>query len=127
MGMLGNLYVLPMQDFSAAPYPKADGTLYKGFAYNDGDGSTGYDLDVPAPARRLRLEVPRCQPDVQPLGFAQMVDHYALINGRGYPDTIAVGSLPPVDGQHRRDERRRGRGAGADRQPVLRDGHRARR
>ena len=96
MGMLGNLYVLPMQDLSAASYPKADGTLYKGFAYNDGDGSTGYDLDVPLQLAGFDSRFHDASLNVQPLGFAQMKDNYALINGRGYPDTTAIGSLPPA-------------------------------
>jgi hypothetical protein len=39
--------------------------------------------------------------DVQPLPFADMVDRYMMINGRGYPDTVNTGNLPaPVDPEH---------------------------
>ncbi len=58
------------------------------FAYNDGDGSTGYDVEFP-------LQLGSFDPDfhdaswfVQPLPFALMWDRYPMINGRGYPDTI---------------------------------------
>ncbi len=46
MGMLGNLYVRAAQ---AGPieYPLGSGRIYNQFAYNDGDGSTGYDRDYP--------------------------------------------------------------------------------
>jgi FtsP/CotA-like multicopper oxidase with cupredoxin domain len=79
MGMLGNLYVAP-----------AAGDL---FAYNDGDGSTGFD-------REYHLQIASFDPDfhdasinVQPLPFALMDDKYPMINGRGYPDTVDTGII----------------------------------
>ena len=95
MGMLGNLYVLPRQDRDVGLYPRADGSLYKGFAYNDGDGSTGYDLDVPIQLAGFDSKFHDASLTVQPLPFAEMVDRYPMINGRGYPDTLVAGSLPP--------------------------------
>ena len=47
MGMLGNLYVTPRQDGTADADPDGSGRTYTKFAYNDGDGSTGYDVDYP--------------------------------------------------------------------------------
>ena len=47
MGMLGNLYVTPVQDGTSIEYPPASGRTFTKFAYNDGDGSTGYDVDFP--------------------------------------------------------------------------------
>ena len=44
MGMLGNLFVRPAQDGTSKTY---DGKTYTRFVYNDGDGSTGYDVDFP--------------------------------------------------------------------------------
>ncbi len=46
MGMLGNLYVEPKQNFNEALKNLAN-PPYAGFAYNDGDGSTGYHVDYP--------------------------------------------------------------------------------
>jgi FtsP/CotA-like multicopper oxidase with cupredoxin domain len=81
MGMLGNLYVTPLQN----------GTNYNGFtqfAYNDGDGSTGYHKDYPFQIISFDPEFHDANLNVQPLPFAAMKDTYPLINGRGYPDTI---------------------------------------
>ena len=33
--------------------------------------------------------------DVQPLPFAEMIDTYPTLNGRGYPDTTVAGDLLP--------------------------------
>jgi FtsP/CotA-like multicopper oxidase with cupredoxin domain len=81
MGMLGNLYVEPRQN----------GTLIGGFrtfAYNDGDGSTGYDVEYPIQIGSLDPEFHDMSENVQPLPFALMEDRYAVLNGRGYPDTV---------------------------------------
>lgn len=91
MGMLGNLYVRPAQD----------GTLLNGyttFAYNDGDGSTGYDVDYPIQISSFDSEFHLASEAVQPLPFALMLDDYAMLNGRGYPDTVNPSALPaPVE------------------------------
>ena len=44
MGMLANLYVTPKQDGTSYTW---QGRTYTQFAYNDGDGSTGYDVAYP--------------------------------------------------------------------------------
>lgn len=91
MGMLGNLYVRPAQD----------GTLLNGyttFAYNDGDGSTGYDVDFPIQLSSFDSAFHIASESVQPLPFALMLDDYAMLNGRGYPDTVNDLALPaPVE------------------------------
>jgi FtsP/CotA-like multicopper oxidase with cupredoxin domain len=97
MGMLGSLYVTPKQDNQLAMYPKPNGTLYKGFAYNDGDGSTGYDVDYPVQMGGFDPKFHDASITVQPLPFALMEDKYPMLNGRGYPDTIQQGSLPPSE------------------------------
>lgn len=96
MGMLGNLYVLPMQDNFRELYPKnAQGDLYTGFAYNDGDGSTGYDKDFPIQIGGFDPAFHDASLKTQPLPFATMKDRYPMLNGRGYPDTTVAGSLAP--------------------------------
>ncbi|MBP7747691.1 MAG: multicopper oxidase domain-containing protein [Phycisphaerae bacterium] len=90
MGMLGNLYVLPKQN------NLPDGTDLNGFthhtgykyAYNDGDGSTFYDVDFPIQLHSFDPVFHELHLAVQPLPFANMKDTYAMFNGRGYPDTV---------------------------------------
>ena len=95
MGMLGNLYVRPVQD--GTPYVYNSKT-YTRFAYNDGDGSTGYDLDYPIQIGSFDSAFHDASITVQPLPFALMVDDYPMLNGRGYPDTVIDGDLPaPVE------------------------------
>ena len=91
MGMLGNLYVRPRQN----------GTSIGGFhtfAYNDGDGSTGYDVEYPIQIGSFDPEFHDASENVQPLPFASMKDRYAMLNGRGYPDTVNPAPLTtPTD------------------------------
>ena len=95
MGMLGNLYVLPKQN------NLPDGTDLNGFthhtgykyAYNDGDGSTYYDVDYPLQLSGFDPNFHDQHIGVQPLPFAQMDDRYAMINGRGYPETVDTNDL----------------------------------
>jgi FtsP/CotA-like multicopper oxidase with cupredoxin domain len=97
MGMLGNLYVLPAQDATCrptngSPSPaycfKPDGTKWAGFAYGDGDGSTGYDASFFLQEAAFDPAFHDADHTYQKLSFADMDDTYALLNGRGYPDTI---------------------------------------
>jgi FtsP/CotA-like multicopper oxidase with cupredoxin domain len=93
MGMLGNLYVRPAQDQG----PSIDG--FSRFAYNDGDGSTGYDVDYAIQIGSFDPDFHDASETVQPLPFAAMKDRYPMLNGRGYPDTLDPNPLPPpVDG-----------------------------
>ncbi len=96
MGMLGNLWVKPIQDehakrvrsgTTAAPETVFGGD-YAGYVYNDGDGTTGYHVEVPIQIGSFDPDFHDASVFVQPLPFAAMVDRYPLLNGRGYPDTI---------------------------------------
>lgn len=91
MGMLGNLYVRPAQDGTTKNY---GGRNYTQFAYNDGDGSTGYDVDFPIQIGSFDSAFHIASETVQPLPFALMVDNYPMLNGRGYPDTVNPLPLP---------------------------------
>jgi FtsP/CotA-like multicopper oxidase with cupredoxin domain len=82
MGMLGNLYVTPLQDQG----PPIGG--FSRFAYNDVDGSTGYDIDYFIQIIGFDPDFHNANENVQPLPFAAMKDTFMMINGRGYPDTI---------------------------------------
>ncbi|MFZ2508165.1 MAG: multicopper oxidase domain-containing protein [Steroidobacteraceae bacterium] len=90
MGMLGNLYVRPAQNGSS------HGGFNK-FAYNDNDGSTGYDVEVPIQIGSMDRNFHDEHIGVQPLPFLNMHDDYPMLNGRGYPDTINPLPLPAPD------------------------------
>jgi FtsP/CotA-like multicopper oxidase with cupredoxin domain len=88
MGMLGQLYVTPLQDGTSFSDPDGSGRAYTKFAYNDGDGSTGYNVDFPIQIASFDPFFHDEHLAVQPLPFALMVDKYPMFNGRGYPDTV---------------------------------------
>ena len=91
MGMIGNLWVTPAQD----------GTPIGGFTkfvYNDGDGSTGYDVAYPILLTGFDSFFHIASDTVQALPFAAMFDEYPMINGRGYPDTINPNNIVNQEG-----------------------------
>jgi FtsP/CotA-like multicopper oxidase with cupredoxin domain len=95
MGMLGQLYVRPAQDGTTKTY---NGRNYTRFVYNDGDGSTGYDKSYALQLSSFDHVYHEEHIGVQPLPFANMKDTYAMINGRGYPDTVNPNPLAgPAD------------------------------
>jgi FtsP/CotA-like multicopper oxidase with cupredoxin domain len=97
MGMLGNLYVRPLQNGTPLGVC-AGGAPCTQFVYNDGDGSTGYDVEMALQLGSFDPEFHDASWFVQPLPFAMMYDTYPMINGRGYPDTINPNPLPsPTD------------------------------
>jgi len=97
MGMLGNLYVTPAQDGTTFNF---NGRDYTRFTYNDGDGSTGYDVDFPVQILSFDSNFHDQHIAVQPLPFAEMYDDYPMFNGRGYPDTMNPDALANAfDGQ----------------------------
>jgi FtsP/CotA-like multicopper oxidase with cupredoxin domain len=101
MGMLGNLYVRPRQN-RLPPQTFANGFVHAAgnqYAYNDGDGSTFYNVEYALQLASFDHNFHDASASVQPLPFADMRPTYAMINGRGYPDTVNPGALPPpVDG-----------------------------
>jgi FtsP/CotA-like multicopper oxidase with cupredoxin domain len=102
MGMLGNLYVEPIQNQTGCPAsacPKAQkeggpSTAPLGYLYNDGDGSTGFDVEYALQLQAFDGSFHDASRDVQPLPFADMIDTYPTINGRTYPHTTIEGNLP---------------------------------
>jgi FtsP/CotA-like multicopper oxidase with cupredoxin domain len=63
-------------------------TLY---AYNDGDGSTAYDVEYPIQIHGFDPNFHFVGMTFNPEGFADMKDKYFLLNGRSYPDTLNAG------------------------------------
>ncbi|MCU1276993.1 MAG: signal peptide protein [bacterium] len=105
MGMLGNLYILPAQDTTCAAATPATATMpasgpaycfkdtgetkkWTGFAFSDGDGSTGYDVMYFLQETAFDPRFHHADQTYQKIPFADMADTYAMFNGRGYPDTV---------------------------------------
>ncbi len=75
-------------------------TATTGYAYNDGDGSTFYDVEVPLQMHGFDPNFHFVGMTFNNEGFADMKDKYFLLNGRSYPDTVTPGPLstPSSDG-----------------------------
>jgi hypothetical protein len=108
MGMLGNLWVRPRQNklpaqslngFAHTPWNGVEGPGKVGntYAYNDGDGSTAYDVEYPIQIGSFDPDFHDASFEVQPLPFGAMKDRYFLLNGRGYPDTVDPGIISTID------------------------------
>jgi FtsP/CotA-like multicopper oxidase with cupredoxin domain len=101
MGMLGNLYVDPRQNQTGCagglcPIAQKEGGgagAPLGYVYNDGDGSTAFDVEYVIQLQAFYHTFHDASRDVQPLPFAEMRDTYPTINGRGYPHTTIAGPL----------------------------------
>jgi FtsP/CotA-like multicopper oxidase with cupredoxin domain len=63
------------------------GQPYK-YAYNDGDGSTAYDVEYPLQMHGFDPNFHFVGMTFNPEGFVDMKDKYFLLNGRSYPDTV---------------------------------------
>jgi FtsP/CotA-like multicopper oxidase with cupredoxin domain len=63
------------------------------YAYNDGDGSTYYDVEYPIQIHGFDPNFHFVGMTFNPEGFADMKDKYFLLNGRSYPDTVTPGPL----------------------------------
>ncbi|MDE1923373.1 MAG: multicopper oxidase family protein, partial [Gammaproteobacteria bacterium] len=72
------------------------------YAYNDGDGTTRYDIGY-------AMQIHGFDPNFHFIGmtfnaepFVDMKDKYFLLNGRSYPDTVTPGPMqtPSSDGAH---------------------------
>src|SRR5216684_8159972 len=75
------------------PAVGATGTGSGKYAYNDGDGSTAYDVEYPIQMHGFDPNFHFVGMTFNPEGFADMKDKYFLLNGRSYPDTVSVGPL----------------------------------
>ncbi len=102
MGMIGNIWINPSQNHwpggtSLNGFTHQEGYTY---VYNDGDGSTYYDVDFPVQFISFDQRFHDASLTVQPLPFANMTDNYTMINGRGYPDTVNTtpGAILNVEG-----------------------------
>jgi FtsP/CotA-like multicopper oxidase with cupredoxin domain len=71
----------------------ANGGTTGGYAYNDGDGSTYYDVEYPIQIHGFDPNFHFVGMTFNPEEFADMKDKYFLLNGRSYPDTVTPGPL----------------------------------
>ncbi len=118
MGMVGQLYVRPRQNRAAAgadlyaglqaqqsdqrtkcdvneilcsnPLPAVNTGATGGgkYAYNDGDGTTRYDVEYPIQMMGFDPNFHFVGMTFNPESFTDLKDKYFLLNGRSYPDTI---------------------------------------
>jgi hypothetical protein len=105
-GMIGNLYVEARQSSTGYGTTTAQKNATKGkiggntdpaapmgYAYNDGDGSTRFDVEYPMQITGFDHYFHDQEMAIQPPAFATLFDTYPLLNGRGYPDTVNTASL----------------------------------
>ena len=116
MGMLANLWVRPGQNrlpngtlLGSHVHSNPDnlnGTANRlqdnplvgdKYVYNDGDGTTLYDVEQPMQVSGFDSNFHDASLFVQPLPFAFMKTNYPMMNGRGYPETVMGAKGPPVD------------------------------
>jgi hypothetical protein len=62
-----------------------------GYTYNDGDGSTWYDVEYPIQMHGFDPNFHFVGMTFNPEAFADMKSKYFLLNGRSYPDTVRSG------------------------------------
>src|SRR6266478_5723576 len=76
-----------------APAATAIGAAGAMYAYNDGDGSTRYDVEYPIQIHGFDPNFHFVGMTFNPESFTDMKDKYFLLNGRSYPDTVAPGTM----------------------------------
>lgn len=95
MGMTGLVFVRPLQDGNTSFYPSGK------YAYNDGDGSTGFDREFAMFLSEVWAEAHWADAHIQLPEWSDYHADFALLNGRVYPDTLAPnGSVDPFNPVH---------------------------
>ena len=92
MGMTGMVFIRPKQNRSPVGSDPA-GTKY---AYNDGDGSTRYDREFAFMITELWSAAHYRDAHIQVSDWTDFDPSFWLLNGRGYPDTVAPNGNPGV-------------------------------
>jgi FtsP/CotA-like multicopper oxidase with cupredoxin domain len=92
MGMTGMVFIRPKQNQSPVGSDPA-GTKY---AYNDGDGSTRYDREFAFMITELWSAAHYRDAHIQVSDWTDFDPSFWLLNGRGYPDTLAPNGDPNV-------------------------------
>jgi hypothetical protein len=76
-----------------APQTTGEGQVGQLYAYNDGDGTTAYDVEYPIQIHGFDPNFHFVGMTFNPEAFEDMKDKYFLLNGRSYPDTVTAGPL----------------------------------
>jgi FtsP/CotA-like multicopper oxidase with cupredoxin domain len=63
------------------------------YAYNDGDGTTVYEVEYPLQIHGFDPNFHFVGMTFNPEAFVDMKDKYFLLNGRSYPDTVTPGPM----------------------------------
>jgi len=90
MGMTGMVFVRPKQNRTPVNGDPV-GTTY---AYNDGDGSTRYDREFAFMLTELWSAAHYRDAHIQVSDWTDYQATFSLLNGRGYPDTVAPNNDP---------------------------------
>ena len=102
MGMTGVVYVRPLQDGdtallgTGATRPAPNNVPYKGFAYNDGNGSTGYDRHFAILLNELWVNFHDGDRDIQESIATDYDPQWFTLNGRTYPQTVLPNDDPSL-------------------------------
>ncbi|MCA9927087.1 MAG: multicopper oxidase domain-containing protein [Anaerolineales bacterium] len=83
MGMTGLVFVRPLQDGNTTLYASGK------YAYNDGDGSTGFDREFAMFLSEFWAESHWADSHVQLPEWSDYKADFYMLNGRVYPDTLA--------------------------------------
>lgn len=95
MGMTGIVFVRPAQNGTSKTY---QGKTFTKFAYNDGDGSTGYNREFVMMLTEVWAEAHWADAHIQLPEWSDYKADFGLLNGRVYPDTVAPnGSIDPFN------------------------------
>lgn len=86
MGMTGLVFVRPIQNGNTSLYPSGK------YAFNDNDGSTGYDREFAMFLSEVWAESHWSDAHIQLPEWSDYKADFALLNGRVYPDTLAPNS-----------------------------------
>ena len=98
MGMTGLLFVTPKQNGTAKTITLPGETTprtFTRFAYNDGDGSTGYDREFGLFQTEIFAEGHYRDAHIQTTDWTDFKASFWCLNGRSYPDTVAPAA--PLD------------------------------
>ena len=82
MGMTGMIFVRPRQNGNTSLFASGK------YAYNDGDGSTGYDREFAMFMSEVWAEAHWADAHIQLPEWSDYRADFALLNGRVYPDTL---------------------------------------
>jgi hypothetical protein len=86
MGMTSLVFVRPVQNGNLTWYPSGK------YAYNDGDGSTGYDRENALFLSEIWAEGHWNDAHIQESDWSRFKADFSLLNGRVYPDTLLPNS-----------------------------------